>query len=434
MTIIENIFSKIICSGAFYAKVKSLIVQAQLTNVESNIYKLITVFFEKYERMPTREELLLSFDNLPESERKYLHEYKDYINKTYQTVVEVANVDEQVLLDSLCEVIEKRGIKNKLVAIANDFDKKNTIGILDDIKDLLISNLSISNKSVYIDVHNVKQNIELVKYRATEKIPTMLPGLDKVLYGGIGVREITCIIAPSGKGKTAWLVNMMHSFLMQGYNVLFITLEMSVQDITRRLYRRILCENKDFLTDEKQESIIHWVNKFFALSKSRGKILYHPANSMSVEDIKTELTMLELADKFRPDVLVIDHLDLMVSHKKNIRQKEGFAYWRLLVDDLREMPLLKHIPVITATQSNRQSSRKTLVTEMDVGESFGKVQSSDVVLSLNQTPEEAENRRMRICVLKNRDYYKGMELEIYVDLDTMTMCDLYYAQINGWLK
>ena len=61
------------------------------------------------------------------------------------------------------------------------------------------------------------------------------------------------------------------------------------------------------------------------------------------------------------------------------------------------------------------------------------LQSSDVVISINQTAEELENKRMRLCVLKNRDYYRGLEIELYNDLDMMLLCDLIYAQHNGWL-
>jgi len=123
----------------------------------------------------------------------------------------------------------------------------------------------------------------------------------------------------------------------------------------------------------------------------------------------------------------------MTTAKKSIRQNEAYAYWRLLVDDLREIPLHEGIHISTATQGTRESSKKALLGEADVGESYGKVQSSDVVISINQTPEEAQAKRMRLAFIKNRDYLRGTEVEVFVDLDKMALCDLIYAQKFGWL-
>ena len=96
--------------------------------------------------------------------------------------------------------------------------------------------------------------------------------------------------------------------------------------------------------------------------------------------------------------------------KKSIRQQEGYSYWRLLVDDLREIPMQLSIPIVTATQSTRASSKKVLVTEIDVGESYGKVQSSDVVFSLNQTSDELENKRLRVAIIKIETTIKAERL------------------------
>ena len=142
---------------------------------------------------------------------------------------------------------------------------------------------------------------------------------------------------------------------------------------------------------------------------------------------------MEYRGDFIPQVVIIDHLDLMVSKTKSIRQLSGPAYWRLIVDDLHGVPIGKGVPIITATQSNKASREKVLVTEMDVGESYGKVQSSDVVLSLNQNDNEYDTHRMRVAVLKNRDYYKGSITELYFDPDFMIACDLEFATTNGWI-
>jgi hypothetical protein len=209
---------------------------------------------------------------------------------------------------------------------------------------------------------------------------------------------------------------------------------MSLPDMIRRLYRRILYEDKMYLSDlANEDEILKWVTKFFATTKGKGKIVYYPANTFSVDDLRAELLRLELAEQFVPNVILLDHLDLLTTNLKSIRQRENYSFWRLLVDDLRGISLDKHIAVVTATQGNRESSKHTLLTERDIGESYGKVQSSDVVIGINQTAEEYGNKRMRLGILKNRDYMKGQEIELHADLDKMLLCDLKFAQHNGWL-
>jgi len=426
-------FKKATLSAEFYLDAKALLREIELSKIQFNTLNLVDKFFAKYERMPSREELMLFFDELPEPERKFVPDYKAFVNEMYANDT-AKGIDNKVMLAELKERVSKQRIKSKMVKIADTFDVKDATGIMKELQGLMFDNMEfIKDRKIEVDVTNLDRNIPLIKYKDTERIPTALTSLDRMLYGGVGVREFICFMAPSGRGKTTVLVNLYHGFLMQGFNVLYISLEMSVVDILRRLYRRILFKDKDFLKSDKDAEIREWLEKFFGLSKAQGRIAYFPANTFSTDQLKVELMKMEMRGDFFPHVIIIDHLDLMTSETKSIRQKESYSYWRLIVDDLREIPLTRGIPIITATQSNRDSSKKALVTDSDVGESYGKVQSSDVIISINQTPEELENKRMRLAVIKNRDYYKGAAIECFSDLDLMLVCDLLYAQQNSWL-
>jgi len=429
----KQIFAKIVSSSAFYVDVKEIIGKEDLTRVEQNVLSLIDKFFVQHKRVPGREELLLYFEDLSDDERKFISEYKEFVNSVY--LEDVSKIDDKVLKDIVEEDVRKRVIKDGIIKIAGSFDVKDSKFIVQDMKDLLFGSIKMETMSKFTEINadDAKNNAFIIRQRFTEKIATKIQGIDAMLYGGVGVKEITCIIAPSGRGKTAFLVNLMYGFLSQGNDVLYLTLEMGLRDIIRRLYRRILYEDKEYMTEEKEPEIIKWVSKFFSVTKSKAKIAYCPANLCSVEDIKSELVKMEATDGFVPKVIIVDHLDLMKTDKRSIRQQEGYSYWRLLVDDLREIPMQLSIPVVTATQSTRASANKTYVSETDVGESFGKVQSSDVVLSLNQTGDECEKNRMRVAILKNRDYVKGYEVELFSDLDKMLICDLKFAQQNNWL-
>lgn len=430
---IKTALSRLVKSPAFYTQIKDTLGDMKLAVIEENILGLISKFISQFNHLPTREELLLFFDELPEAEREHTKDYKAAVNDIY-TNKEYDNVTDKVILYKVRDAALKQKVKEKIVYMADTFDNRTGESLVQDMRDMAISSIQTNSKRrSEADVEDTKRNIEMVKYTDTERHPTLITGLDKALYGGLGVREITTIVAPSNRGKSVFLTNLFYSLIAQGIPTLLVTLEMSVRDNLRRLYRRILYKDKDYLHDANEAEMLKWLNKFFGMSKAGGKVVYYPANSFSTNDLKTELAMFEMTGKFMPQAIIIDHLDLMTSATKSIRQKEMYAYWRLLVDDLREIPLNYDIPIITATQGTRDSSDKVLVTERDVGESYGKVQSSDVVLSLNQTADEVKTNRMRVAVIKNRDYTKGMEVEIYCDLDKMYMGDLKFAQEQGWI-
>jgi KaiC/GvpD/RAD55 family RecA-like ATPase len=376
--------------------------------------------------------MLLHLSNLSEAERKFIKDYKEFVNTMFKT--DTAAVQEQYLIDQTTEMAAKVGLRKRITEIAKTFDIKTASEIITDVQDIIIKTNTGRGQRVEIDVADVKNNLAITKYHGEiERLPTGIGALDHWLYGGVGRRELMCFVAPSGRGKSVLLINIMYNMILRGNNVLFISMEMGVVDILRRLYRRILLQDKDAARDADDAHMEIWLNKFFKASHSTGKVVYYPANTFSVEDMQAEIIKLEAKSDFVPDAIVIDHLDLMTSKMKHIRTREAHSFWRLVTDDLHTYSLTNNIPIITATQATRASTTKTVVGIVDVGESIGKVQSSDVIISINQTEEERERKRMRLSILKNRDYFTGKIIELFVDLDLMMVVDIYFAQSAGLL-
>lgn len=431
---LEKILAKSIIDNSFWFKVKDDVFEIEKSIVEEQVVLNISSFFKTYQRMPSRSELILVCErNLKSEEKKFWSEYKEFIGKVYSQAGEMGGVGEEVLVEVLAEEKKRTKLK-RVIQEAGVLVEKSTGEALKFLEKFIFKQEVFKKDRKIVAVEDVDNNFEAMKYRMSERVPTLIKSLDEALYGGLGVRELTCFIAPTGKGKTTFLVNLMYGFLSQGKNCLYLTLEMGIRDILRRLYRRILFASKEeFSEGSDEERLKKWLNKFFGMSGAKGKVVYYPPNSLGVEQVMEEIKRIEFEDDIKIDVLLIDHLDLMTSWTRSIRQKESFSFWRLVVDELRQIALKEGIPVVTATQSNRGSVNKTVITEVDVGESFGKVQSSDVVLTLNQTAEEADFNRIRVVVLKNRDFLRGRSVELYVDFNRMMICDLMFAQASGWL-
>ena len=423
------VFNRLV-SSTFFIDARELIPLVEFTSIEHNIALLLGEFFDKYFRTPTREELLLQLSQLPEEERKFVKDYKTVVGAMYTP----ADVDEKYLLDQLREMATKSLIKQKITEVAKSFEIKTASEIMLDIQDLVVRSPTKQKNRIEVDVGDVKNNLKLIKVKHDERISTGMEGLDHCLYGGLGVRELMCFVARSGLGKSVLLINLMYNFILRSKNVLFISLEMGTVDVLRRLYRRILYHDKDQMISAEDKHMESWLNKFFKSSHASGKVVYFPANTFSAEDLRAEMVKLEMQQQFIPDVIIIDHLDLMTSRTKHIRSKEAHSFWRMVTDDLHTFILENNIPICSATQANRAASSKGLTGISEVGESLGKVQSSDIIISINQNDEEKERKRMRLAVLKNRDYLAGRIIELHVDLDLMMMVDVYHAEVSGLLK
>lgn len=434
---IQEIFlRKYLTSQSFYAQATELLPSAGLKLTEYAVCKSSQKFFEQFKRLPTRQELLLKMSSecLPDDWQQNAATYRSTINGAFSAKVD--DVADDVLLSQLHESSTKQTMQDELVKIAQQFDFLPAEEIRVKLQDLVFSQHMTSGRDAIVETftNNLDKNMPMLQYRGEDKCSTGIASLDHALFGGFGVRELTCFVSPSGRGKTVLLANIASNMTLTGRNVLFITLETSINDILRRTYRRIMHADKSFLSDEKNIDIAKkHLQMYYTPQNTRECIQYFPANTFSVEDLRADLMRLEIEHNFKPDCIIVDHLDLMTTKKVSIRQKEMHTYWRLLVDELREIALERCIPVVTATQSNRASSKKTVVGDDDVGESYGKIQSSDLVISINQTPDEYKNNRLRLCVVKNRDYLKGTIVELYSNLDFMLICDLQYAMNHNML-
>jgi hypothetical protein len=78
---------------------------------------------------------------------------------------------------------------------------------------------------------------------------------------------------------------------------------------------------------------------------------------------------------------------------------------------LREIAMLRHLTVITASQSNRASYNARLVGLQHFAEDIQKAMIADLILSLCQTKNEELQNKMRIFICKNRTGRKGVQIE-----------------------
>ena len=394
-------------------------------SVMTNMFILIKKFVTKYKRVPDFDTVTLLLDKLPVTEQEHKKQYVDFINEIAKIKV---NIDLDVFRDELLRTIQKYEMEQFILKTANKIHDIKFEDILGDIR--IIMN-KYQPKSMGIDVTQPEKIVRLIRHDITEKVTSGLSDLDKCLAGGFGNNEIMIMMAPPGKGKSFFLINMMYGAMLSQKNVLYITLELSEKAVAKRLYSRISYSSRKEMLEEEQ--IIKYTNKFFTLSQSKGRIIYYASKSLTVEGIEHLIEQQQMYFDFKPDLLIVDYLDLLAPRGSDLRLESRHRL-RSVTEDLRSISLRNNIAIISATQANRVSLAKLKLTEANVSESFGKIEVSDVVLAICQTDEEKQNKRARISILKNRDYISGGCVEVYVDFDRMLLMGLDLAHKMGLLQ
>ena len=80
--------------------------------------------------------------------------------------------------------------------------------------------------------------------------------------------------------------------------------------------------------------------------------------------------------------------------------------------------------VWTATQTNRQGRMVKVITDAELGDSYGKIRTCDFAISLNQSEEEFDDGRMRAYVMKSRNGRPRFIVPMEVDYNVLRMSEL----------
>ena len=338
----------------------------------------------------------------------------------YDVIPECKELEKDFVKDEVVDYIREEKLKSWIVGVAEDIEKGfvNYTKVFEDVKRMR-DTLDFSEE-IGSDVKEVYEEVleNVVNPESNVRIKTGIKGLDNITGGGFGKGEISVLIAPPGIGKTMFLLNCMYAALVNRKNVLLLSCELSEMRLLERLYRRIAKVSREEVRLNK-DIVAKELSRFFRFTKAKGIILYKRPYFWKVEDVDLYI------DKLRSrgqdiDVLLIDYLD-----KLDVGRREYRLALRDLTEDLRYLSIEKNIAVITATQANRLSLSSIMITEEHVSESFGKVEVSDVVLSLSRTFKDEGKNMGKLVMLKNRDRGgRGVIIPVRMDLNKCLVEDL----------
>jgi replicative DNA helicase len=240
-------------------------------------------------------------------------------------------------------------------------------------------------------------------------VPTGLSELDKkeIFNGGLGAGEIGVVVAPTGVGKSHFLINLGAHALKLGIDVLHYTFELSEAAIGLR-YDSNLCDlDSNTVIDRKDQVLQNYKD----MNLGRLIIKEFPTNTASIYTLRSHIERLDVKG-FRPGLIIIDYADIM----RSTRQYDSLRHeLKLIYEELRGLAVERSIPIWTASQSNKEGSQSDIVDLSNMSEAYGKAQVADVVVGISRKSHEKSSGFGRLYVAKNRAGQDGLVFPLKIN-------------------
>jgi len=260
-------------------------------------------------------------------------------------------------------------------------------------------------------------------HKKEEKIPFDIEYLNKITKGGLPNKTLNIALAGTGVGKSLFMCHVASSVLLQGRNVLYITMEMAEEKIAERIDANLLDIpiqqlTSPLLTKEKYSSKLLELTK-----KTQGKLVIkeYPTASAHVGHFKALLNELSMKKGFSPDIIFIDYLNICASSRYKGTIVNSYTYVKAIAEELRGLAVESNVPIVSATQTTRAGFGSSDPDLTDTSESFGLPATADLMLALISNEEMEEMGQIMIKQLKNRYNDPTMYKRFVVGIDRAKM-------------
>jgi len=413
------ILRNLLYNEEYLRKVVPFIKEEYFENVNQKvIFSEILKFVQEYNQPVTKEVLCIEIENRNDISDSSFKEITDIISSLQEDTSEynwIVDTTEKWCRDRAIYLALMESIH---IADGND-EKKNR----DSIPTILSDALAVS-----FDTHvghdyllDYEKRYETY-HRKEEKIAFDLEYFNKVTKGGLPNKTLNIALAGTGVGKSLFMCHVASSVLLQGKNVLYITLEMAEERIAERIDANLLNIPIQEITDLPK---VMFENKVTNLAKkTQGTLIIkeYPTASAHSGHFKSLLNELALKKSFRPDIIFIDYLNICASSRyRGNSTVNSYSYIKAIAEELRGLAVEANVPIVSATQTTRSGYGSSDVDLTDTSESFGLPATADLMFALISTDELEDLGQIMVKQLKNRYNDPTIHKRFIVGIDRAKM-------------
>lgn len=419
------IVKSLIESQTFCQKFNSKIRSDLFSSKAQDIIKGVLGFFNKYGKPPTYS--ILKDKVLPQVCKKTQNDISDSIGylKSVKTLEFNYGEQSEWLGEETKKFIKTRRIMNAIVSCVDLIEKHKHDEVVSVMEDAFQVNFDESLGCEYFE--GLEDRLERSSIQE-EVITTGLRELDNRIGGGYRRKSMFVFAGPSNVGKTLVLNDAASTLCMQGYNVLYLSMELSEDYIQKRTDAKFANVPINEINVNPQFAIKKAIAKRNELKKKNvklGKLFYkeYAPNSICSNDIKALLKNLEVKDGFYPDFIVVDYLGLVRPNGK-VFSDNTYGKIKTVCEELRALAVVYNACVMSAVQTNRNSYGQSSIGMQDVSDSIGIAQTADVLVTMARPADLDEENSMLINISKSRFSRNGGTFMVGVCYEYMKLVDI----------
>ena len=236
--------------------------------------------------------------------------------------------------------------------------------------------------------------------------------MDNILGGGWDPASLNIIMGETNIGKSMWLQNFTAKLSDGGYNTAFITLEMGVQKVMKRLgSMRLKIDSNEY--DEKSKDVMFMKNEinktlnvhggFMNIRPGKIFVKKYPTSSCTITDLDNYISKLEVAKKLKLHVIVIDYINIMGLEAGSTDPSMLYLKGKYLAEGLRYLADKHNVAILTATQIDKSVWGASDINLNNMPESKAIAETADSVWGIIRNSEMKRNNLYKLKILKLRD-------------------------------
>ena len=363
------------------------------------VFEEILKFVQEYNQPATKEVLCIEVENrqdINETSFKEITQIISYLDDEPSEFNWLVNTTEKWCRDRAIYLALMESIH---IADGKD-EKKNR----DSIPSILSDALAVSFDTHIGHDYLLDYEKRYESYHKKEdKIEFDLEYFNKITKGGLPNKTLNIALAGTGVGKSLFMCHVASSVLLQGRNVLYITLEMAEERIAERIDANLLNVPIQDIAELPKQMFENKVTNLAKKTQGQLIIKEYPTASAHSGHFKALLNELALKKSFRPDIIFIDYLNICASSRyRGGSNINSYTFVKSIAEELRGLAVEFNVPIVSATQTTRSGYGSSDVELTDTSESFGLPATADLMFALISTEELEGLGQILVKQLKNR--------------------------------
>lgn len=379
----DVIFRNIIRNEEYTRAVSPHLKEEYFEFADKHIFKILHSFILKYNKNPTIEVLEVGLEKSNLNEKEY--EEAELILKTIKEGE--SNSELEWLIQETETFCQDKSLFNAIQTSVEIYDGSSKLE-KGQIPKLVEDALSITfNTDIGLRFFGDAEKRFELYHKQEERIPFNIDILNIITRNGVPKKTLNLIMGDTNVGKSLCLCSLAAMYSSMGYNVLYITMEMSEEAVYERIDANLLDVNIEDLIKLSKSDFLSKINNLNKKTNGEVVVKEFPTAGAHCGHFRHLLNELKTKQKFKPDVILIDYLNICQSFRYRTVSVNSYSYVKSVAEEIRGLGVEFDAPIWSATQSGRGGNNNADLQLTDISESYGVAQTVDLLLAVMPMPE-----------------------------------------------